>query len=203
MVWRIICTLHCIHCTYIDKALHNWTYSIYESIICWIFWCLQSKLYLYLRTLWNQSAPEKQLPGGKGQRSKFACSFWKLQHNGITNQQSYCTICTESQSHCSFICLVSHCCWSRCVVRLGLASSGSTVWNLYDLAGRFVWVLAVTISHPDYNRAQNRSRVVQGGQSEAALSRSFAIKLRRVILADSMLRRVLDLTYFNRILVYT
>ena len=105
--------------------------------------------------------------------------------------------------HSQFIHLVSHCCWSRCVVRLGLASSGSTVWNLYDLAGRFVWVLAVTISHPDYNRAQNRSRVVQGGQSEAALSRSFAIKLRRVILADSMLRRVLDLTYFNRILVYT
>ena len=106
-------------------------------------------------------------------------------------------------NHIVHSCLVSHCCWSRCVVRLGLASSGSTVWNLYDLAGRFVWVLAVTISHPDYNQAQNRSRVVQGGQSEAALSRSFAIKLRRVILADSMLRRVLDLTYFNRILVYT
>ena len=89
-------------------------------------------------------------------------------------------------NHIVHSCLVSHCCWSRCVVRLGLASSGSTVWNLCDLAGRFVWVLAVTISHPDYNRAENRSRVVWVGQA-AALSRSFAITLRRAILADSIL----------------
>ena len=37
-------------------------------------------------------------------------------------------------NHIVHSCLVSHCCWSRCVVRLGLASSGSTVWNLCDLA---------------------------------------------------------------------
>ena len=112
--------------------------------------CNPKSFYVNLRTLWNQSAPEKQLPGGKEQKTKFARSFWKLKHTDITKITKFIIICTESQSHCSFmsgftLLLVTVC--SKTVSSQYWVNCLESLWPGCRDGGRFVWVLSAGCHH--------------------------------------------------------